>query len=219
MTSQEQLASPTPYGVDQSWGVWPRQSGAIGLLILLAAFLVGCGSPETANRVVESVETTSKQRLDRNLRGESIVSKESAVRLRLPRNWEPVPGNALHPEAELQAYNPNRDIYLVVLGEDQASLTNSGDLNQQAQAYLQILQGGLNQVLSQASATDVTSVNGLNAAQYSLSGEVFGTQATYLHTTVAMNDRYYQVVAWTPSERFSENREEMQAIIQEVRQD
>jgi len=168
---------------------------------------------------VESVETTSKQRLDRNLRGESIVSKESAVRLRLPRNWEPVPGNALHPEAELQAYNPNRDIYLVVLGEDQASLTNSGDLNQQAQAYLQILQGGLNQVLSQASATDVTSVNGLNAAQYSLSGEVFGTQATYLHTTVAMNDRYYQVVAWTPSERFSENREEMQAIIQEVRQD
>ena len=71
-----------------------------------------------------------------------MFSKESAVRLRLPRNWEPVPGNALHPEAELQAYNPNRDIYLVVLGEDQASLTNSGDLNQQAQAYLQILQGG-----------------------------------------------------------------------------
>jgi hypothetical protein len=188
-------------------------------LMLLGATLVACGSREAANSVVDSVATTSNQRVERNLRGESIVSKESAVRLRLPRGWEPVPGNALHPAAELQAYHVAREIYLIVLGEDQANVRNSGDLNQQAQAYLQILQGGLSQVFSQATATDVASVNGLNAVQYSLSGEVFGTQATYLHTTVAMNDRYYQVVAWTPSERFSENREEMQAIIQEVRQD
>jgi hypothetical protein len=41
----------------------------------------------------------------------------------------------------------------------------------------------------------------------------------YLHTTVAMNDRYYQVVAWTPNSRYSQNVDEMQAIIQEFQPD
>lgn len=219
MASQGKPASPMPLRAAGGWGFQLQHSGPAVFSILLAVVLVGCGSPETNNRVVESVETTSSQRVDRGLRGASIVSKESAVRLRLPRNWEPVPGNDLHPTAELQAFNPAQEIYLIVLGEDRASVMNPGDLNQQAQVYLQILKGGLNQVLSQENATEVTSVNGFNAAQYSLSGEIFGTEAAYLHTTVAMNDRYYQVVAWTPNGRFPENREEMQTMIQEFRQD
>jgi hypothetical protein len=32
-----------------------------------------------------------------------------------------------------------------------------------------------------------------------------------------MNNRYYQVVAWTPNDRFPENIDEMKAIIQEFR--
>jgi hypothetical protein len=189
------------------------------MVALLALLLAGCSSPETDSRVVESVETESRQRIDRTLRGESLVSKESAVRLRLPRNWRPVPDNNLHPTAEIQAYNPNREIYVIVVGEDQANVAFSGDLNQQARAYLQLLKGSLDQVLSQENPTEVTSVNGANAAQYDLSGAIYNTEVAYLHTTVAMNNRYYQVVAWTPNDRFPENIDEMKAIIQEFRQD
>ena len=193
---------------------------AIVLMVSLALLgLAGCGNFDTASQTVESVETDSNQRVDRNLRGESLVSKYSAVRLRLPRGWRPVPGNELHPTAELQAYNPQKDIYVIVVGEDQTDVSASGDLSQQAQIYLQLLKGGLNQVLSRENATAVTDVNGFDAVQYDLSGEVYGTEVAYLHTTVAMNGRYYQVVVWTPKDRFADNIEDMQAIVQALRPD
>ena len=74
-------------------------------------------------------------------------------------------------------------------------------------------------MISAETLTGVDSVNGLDAVQYELQGEIFGAEAAYLHTTVELNDRYYQVVAWTPTERFNENYDEMQNIIQEFRSD
>jgi hypothetical protein len=155
--------------------------------------LVGCDRVETSTRV-ESVGTTN-QRVERSLRGESLASTQAPISLRLPRNWQSVPGNALHPTADLQAYNPEAEIYLVVVGEQQANVTAAADLNQQAQIYIQLLKGGLNRLIANASLTEVTSVNGFDAVQYEVQGEVLGTEVAYLHTTVEINGQYYQI-AW-----------------------
>jgi hypothetical protein len=189
-----------------------------GLLILTGLVLGGCDRAETTTRI-ESVETAANQQVNRTLRGETLVSNQAPVSLRLPRNWRSVPSNALHPTAELQAYNPEQDIYVVVVGEDQANLTASGDLNQQAQIYLQILKGGLDRVIAGETPTSVDTVSGFNAVQYDLRGEVLGTEVAYLHTTVEIEDKYYQVVAWTPNNRFADNFDAMQAIIQAFRPD
>jgi hypothetical protein len=185
----------------------------IGLAVLTVA-LMGCGSMDVENPRVESLDARSSQRVERGWRGEHLSSKESNARLELPRGWRPVSDNDLHPGAELQAYHPNREIYFIVVGEDRATVAHSGDLNQQAQIYLQILKSGLDRILSQENTTGVARINGLEAVQYDLSGTVFGADVAYLHTTVATNDRYYQVVAWTPNNRFPENIDDMKAIIQ-----
>lgn len=185
----------------------------IGLAALTVA-LMGCGSMDVENPTVEPLDARSSQRVERGWRGERLSSQESNARLELPRGWQPVSDNDLHPDAELQAYHPNQEIYCIVVGEDRATVANSGDLNQQAQIYLQILKSGLDRILSQENTTGVARVNGLEAVQYDLSGTVFGADVAYLHTTVAANDRYYQVVAWTPNNRFPENVDDMKAIIQ-----
>ncbi len=174
----------------------------------------GCGAFDNSSRVVESVETNSNQRVERTLRGETIVSSQAPVRLRLPRNWQAVPGNNLHPTADIQAYNSEQEIYLIVLGEDQQNVSAPGDLSRQAQIYLDLLKRSLNRVITSETSTGVETVSGLNAVQYELQGEIFGAEAAYLHTTVETNDRFYQVVAWTPAGRLNTNFDEMQNITQ-----
>ena len=183
----------------------------LGVGLLTSA---GCGTFGNSSRVVESVDTNSNQRVDRTMRGDTIVSRQTPVQLRLPRNWQAVPNNNLHPTADIQAYNSEQEIYLIVLGENQQNVTAAGDLNRQAQIYLNLLKNSLNRVITSETATQVETVNGLNAVQYELQGEIFGAEAAYLHTTVEMNDRYYQVVAWTPTSRFDANFDEMQNITQ-----
>ncbi len=219
MASISRLGSHAPQApVEQ--GVRRRQCAwLITCATLVAVTLAGCGSLETSAPEIRSVETDSNQRLSNNLWRRYLTSKQSSVRLKLPRNWQPVPNNNFHPLAELQAYNPQREIFLIVLSEDQNSVTAAGNLTQQAEIYLQLLKNNLNQLISMENLTDVKSVSGFDAVQYDLSGEVYGTQVAYLHTTVAMNNRYYQIVAWTPNDRFSDNVDEMKAIVQAVEPD
>jgi hypothetical protein len=62
--------------------------------------------------------------------------------------------------------------------------------------------------------TDITQVGNYPAVQYELQANVRGESVAYLHTTVDMLDHYYQVVTWTAADRYDDNREEMQAIVQ-----
>lgn len=53
---------------------------------------------------------------------------------------------------------------------------------------------GFDRVLSNEQRTQVERINNFPAVQYELKGDVLTQAVAYLHTTIQMDERYYQVV-------------------------
>jgi hypothetical protein len=158
----------------------------------------------------------ANQYVDRGFRGTMLVSRLKPVSLRLQNGWRAAPAGTLHANADLEAYNPDQTMFLIVLGEDRTAVA-PGNLEDQANFYLQILKGGFTQVMGDQSRTEVNEINGFPAVQYEVRGDVAQNPVAYLHTTVEMGDNYYQVVVWTPDDLRMANADAMRAIVQEFR--
>ncbi|MEO1068657.1 MAG: hypothetical protein AAFW95_05980 [Cyanobacteria bacterium J06638_6] len=191
-------------------GRWVRATG-----IVVALGITGCATLGLSPRLPEN-DTETNQYVDRSFRGDMLVSRLKPIRLRLSNGWQPAPTTSLHPNADLEAYNPDQNMFLVVLGEDRAAVT-PGTFENQASTYLQILKGGFSQVLADEARTSVERVNSFPAVQYEVRGEVNQRPVAYVHTTVEMGENYYQVVVWTPDDLRIANSEAMRAIVQEFR--
>lgn len=219
MTIADNQASSHPSCL--AWGgVTPGLTGAAArwltplFVILLTLSLAGCRTLGLPSLVKEPEATaTNNQFLERSVRGDRVVSKILPVRLRLRPGWQEAPINSLHDQADLQIYHPGQQIYLVVLGESKA-MVPAGNLEQQASRYLALLESGLTAPVSPASRTGVSQIANFPAIQYELQGQVLGQAVNYLHTTLEVADHYYQVVVWTPKDKYVANGEEMGGIVQ-----
>ncbi|WP_155523748.1 hypothetical protein [Nodosilinea nodulosa] len=189
-----------------------------GMVALAAATVVlgaaGC-STLGLSRSPQGTDEMKSQYVDSGFRGDTLVSRMKPVSLRLQNGWQAAPTGTLHPSADLEAYNPDQNMFLVVVGESRAAVAQ-GNLDDQANIYLQILKGGLSQVTNQE-RTDVDRVNSFPAVQYKVRGDVGQQAVAYLHTTVEMGEDYYQVVVWTPDDQRLTNADAMQSIVQEFR--
>lgn len=190
---------------------WRGMPALVAGIVVLGA--TGC-STLGLSRTPESSGEMSNQYIDRGFRGDTLVSRMKPVSLRLPNGWESAPTGSLHPNADLEAYNLDQDVFLVVVGESRAAVSQ-GNLDDQANIYLQILKGGFTQVVANQSRTGVDRVNGFPAVQYEVRGNVGQQPVAYLHTTVEMGEDYYQVVVWTPDNLRMTNADAMRAIVQE----
>ncbi|NJL47815.1 MAG: hypothetical protein HC929_10460 [Leptolyngbyaceae cyanobacterium SM2_5_2] len=192
----------------------PWRRVAVALVVAsLGLNLASCGPIGTTGGAENPETEMSNQFVNRSVRGNILVSKVLPVRLRLRRGWQAAPENVLHDSADLQAYNPDANMFLLVLGENRSSVA-AGSLDEQATRYIQIMKTGMTQVLTPESRTDVSTVGTSPAVQYELRGEVLSKSVAYLHTTVELDENYYQIVVWTPDERQAANASEMQAIVQ-----
>jgi hypothetical protein len=181
---------------------WRRRGRAIGqrlLLVLVLVLVTGCEVWDTSTRI------------------ESVNTFASGVGFGLPRNWQPVSDNALHPTADFQAYNSEKDIYLIVLREDQANVTSPDNLRDQARNYIRLMESSLRDFAVGDNSPTRIRISGTDAIQYEVSGEFLGEDVAYLHNTIKANNEYYQVVAWTPRDLYNENINDMQAIVRELR--
>lgn len=183
--------------------------GVVGLGLLLS----GCETLGLPGSSPNAATEAGNQYISRSVRGSWLVSRTMPASVRLRRGWQMAPPQSLHPNADLQAHHPGQDIFLVVLGESKASVT-PGTLEQQAIQYLQLMRMGFDQVTSPESRTEVNQVGDFPAVQYEFQANVRGESVAYLHTTVEMEDDYYQVVVWTSANRQSTNIDEMRAITQ-----
>jgi hypothetical protein len=118
------------------------------------------------------------------------------VRL-LPR-WKPA--TLLNEGAALQATDPLGHRYLVVISESREDFDEFLDVGEHARLTLDRLIGSL-QVL-RFEGPQSTRVGGFPAVQYEIEGYHERTCVTYLHTTVAGDRAFHQVIAWATRSKY-----------------
>lgn len=172
---------------------------------VLIGFLSGCfggGSPPAANGDITVEKLANNQLL--------LENTAEGIRLTVPNSWETV--TSLRPDADLYAANDAEDLYVMVLAEPQDNVLAQFSVADNASQYRRMLTRQLDAYRDQA-PTAVTSINGLEAIQYEIRGEVDGIPVVYLHTTVQGRQNYYQVIGWTRADQYSDRKAALQEVI------
>jgi hypothetical protein len=121
----------------------------------------------------------------------------SQIRL-LPR-WKPA--TLLNEGASLQAIDPLGQRFLVVISESREDFDENLDVAQHACLTLGRLTSELRLVRFEGPKS--TEVAGFPAVQYEIEGFLDRTCLTYLHTTVAGDRAFHQVIAWATCSRYN----------------
>lgn len=188
--------------------------------ILLSSLLGGCSFMEDLLGISEPVEIDSVDP-DSGIRSSGddslnlgLRSDEGDIQLSPPLNWQQTEG--LHRNADLQLARPAEDLYTLVLAEDKNNL-DKFTLENNATTYRRLLIGGLDQFIEET-PTEVDLVNSNNAVQYVIEGIYDEVPITYLHTTVATQRAYYQIISWTQADQFDQHVDEFQQIANSFRE-
>ncbi len=178
-----------------------------------ACLLAGAAScSRLGERTKDVIDAISIQNLSN---GQKLLrNEESDVQLTLPEGWVDVQN--LRPDADLYVAREDRTMYVLVLADPKRSEVGTFSLENNATQYLSFLDRGLSQEQPET-VTNVTSLNGLDAVQHEVRGNIDNVPIVYLHTTVEGETNYYQVVAWTTAEEYANARGELQDVIESFR--
>lgn len=182
------------------------RSGLKLFVLLLAGLSVtscipgGTGDTEVSPQTIETIDDTNRLR-----------DPSGQVEVELPSGWQEAPEKTLHDSADLYAQNEGEELYLVVVGESAAEV-QAGSKELVAYRYRQLITDALD-TSQDPVPTDAGQVGGYPAIQYEIRGSLDGKDIVYLHSTVFVEDTYYQVVGWTTAERYERNKEELQRIV------
>lgn len=187
------------------------------VLGLLSPLVVGCASDWNialpglgGNRETPS-ETTGTQTLTRlSDDWQQLQDGQGRMQIKVPMGWQA--DARLHDRAELEAAGPEQETYVIVLSEP-VSAVSHGDLESNALAYKRFITTELDRPPEQEVKTRISLESGWSGVQYEIQGEYQGQPLVYLHTTVASDTHYYQIVAWSAADRFEENQATLQDII------
>jgi len=110
----------------------------------------------------------------------------------LPFGW--LPGRNLNDSSWLQAVDPLRNRYFVVISESREDFDEPMDLREHSARTRRELATGV-RVLA-VRGPEERQVNGFRALQYELDASTDLTLVTYLHTTIEGRRAFHQVLAW-----------------------
>lgn len=146
---------------------------------------------------------TSNQTLQTTDDTTTIEDKDKTISIDVPKNWSE--DLSLSDEATLQASRPASEDYLVILREKKTDLPAGVTLNK----YLELITTNMKSGLVNPQHTEAKSVtiNGVNALQCELSGEINKIKVTYLLTAIASNDHFTQILLWTRTDMMKDKRE------------
>lgn len=180
------------------------------LAVVSACLLIGvAGCDRFGDRTKDVINAITVQNLSN---GDTLlINEESDVQLTLPRGWVDV-REKLRPDADLYVAREDRSMYVLVLTDQKRSEIGAFDLADNAAQYLSYLDWGLVDEQPEV-PTPLTSLNGLNARQYEVRGQIDNLPVVYLHTTIEGEMHYYQVVAWTTAENYEAAKGELQTVI------
>ncbi len=152
----------------------PSGLAGLGLIVLLGIGVVAGVKAAKTNQVAHVVK-----------------SNDSLIEISAPGHWRTL--EKINDEAQLQLGAPGREEYMLVFNEARSDFRGGLD------EYGKLIVGHLQKALSDAvvSPGEKTTVNGLNAIQYTLSGTIKGLNVDYLVTVVESKKYFHQVVTWT----------------------
>lgn len=135
----------------------------------------------------------------------AFKSEDSKFQVSASSNWEDAEG-LIHPESELQIYDPNKEKYFMTLLESKEDFNDSSlqmyyDLT--TEPFISSLENS-----EQGEVKEVT-INGNKALQYTLKGTVDNVNAAYLITIIETPTHYGQLLAWTLQSKWDEYQEEL----------
>ncbi len=174
------------------------------LSVLLAASLTGCRTNRDSDAVSNGDEFISD--------GPAVLRNTSTnVSIIVPKGWMKM-GKDLRRNHDIYATQPSKLLYATVLSEDNVGLKRFGLADNSLQ-YRQLIRDQLENFESETK-TDVTKIDGHQALQYEIRGTVDDQSVVYLHTTVEGADGYYQIVGWTTADRYRENKDVLENVVE-----
>lgn len=122
-----------------------------------------------------------------------VTNGSKTAGITIPEGWSRDTG--LTSSADIEASHPSTEDYLVVLQEDRSDFSKNTTISE----YYNLVNGNMQKEMSHPVQGKLrqTTVGGLPALQYVLSGEVGNVKISYLVTLIASNTHYTQVLLWT----------------------
>jgi len=136
-------------------------------------------------------------------------SEDNKYQVSASNSWKDAKGS-LHPESELQIYNPKGEKYFIALLEPKEDFTDIS-LQQYYDAITEPFLSSLDGP-SQGDVKEVT-INGNKALQYTLEASIDNINIVYLVAIIETPTHYGQLMAWTVKSKWEENRDEYMNMI------
>ncbi len=200
---------------------WTVPSAA--LLVSMLFMVSSCG--QTASTVADSPSTPAPSAVEtplsptptptQSIVGTAVVSPDGDMQITVPEGWKE--DRQLNDQAQLQAANLDKELYLIVLSEAKADLPTDMNLVRHSEITRSIVVENLSNA-EVTGPTSVTRVGEYPAVQYEIRGTLKDINVLYVHTTVETGDRFNQILAWTLPDNYDSSKEELQRTISSFRE-
>jgi hypothetical protein len=125
----------------------------------------------------------------------TVTSADGLCSVRIPKSWSTM--SDLNAEASLQVGNGFREEYMIILVD--RDYEYDGTLREHSDLTTSFIVEGL--IGPKDSGPEEIVLNGLNALQREIHGRISGLDISYLHTSIEGEKGFYQVLAWTLTDR------------------
>lgn len=195
-----------------------KKIALIGGLIGLG--LISCSRPDSNQTSTEATPSVASSPSIKPLPAPPsldrvVVDSDGKTEITLPTGWQP--DKRLHDEAQLQAYNPTKEAFVIVLSEERSRLPADVTLAKHSELTRSILMDNLTDA-DETQPLPITKIGTHPAVQYQITGTIQGIDVVYLHTTVETADRFHQILVWTAPSKFDPNEAELQRLIGSFRE-
>jgi len=131
-----------------------------------------------------------------------LTSPDGRFQLTIPAGWRQE--TELNEQAGIQGSNRSREMYIVLITDSRSDFSPEISLAQ----FTSVTRDSMKREIRPVEATEPTqtTVNGNSALQYEVRGAVEGVNAVYIITTVETSEHYHQIITWTLSSRFEQQK-------------
>ena len=142
-----------------------------------------------------------------------LKSRDGSFQLTVPAGWRE--NATLNEQAEIKAANPLEEMYVIVITEQKLDFNAEMNLDQ----YTNIIRDSMMSKLASPDSSPPLplKINGNDARQYEIQGEVKNVKLAYVVTTVETAAHFHQIITWTLRSRIDKNQTTLQQVAQTFR--